>query len=105
MELGVEDLPAPQATLAEVIRFASAHDPTLTFQARWGTDYRSLAMELWQCLLEAYQDKRPAVEEFSREEMLMGLNYDIAAGAHVQARDPSQSFHQWLIQGLRQSFS
>ena len=105
MELDVEDLPKPQATLAEVISFARAHDPTLTFRARWGTDYSSLAMELWQSLLDAFKDKRHAVDEFSREEMLMGLNYDIAAGAHVQPSDPSQSFHQWLIQGLRQSLS
>lgn len=103
MALSSANLPAPDADLRETIRFAAAHDPTAEFRARWGADYPAQAMDLWGRLLADFKTGA-APSPGDPDDLLLALNYDIAAGPYM-AIPPGQvrRFHQWLVDSLRVS--
>ncbi len=103
MTIGIEGLPAVDATLREIIGFSASHDPTLDFRARWGGEYAARSMNLWSGLLQSFKSGEPSAAE-NPDELLMCLSYDIAAGPYsLVPVNQTLSFHQWLLHGLRKA--
>jgi hypothetical protein len=99
-----EDLPGPEAALADLVRFARTTDPTTHFRERWGAEYRDRAASLWRACVEAFGagEEPPAPPD----ELLLCLCYDVTLGPHLGAPDSRKlAFLHWLVEGLGRSRS
>lgn len=97
-----EALPRPGAPLRELIQFAARHDPTPLFRERWGESYAGKALDLWHAHVTAFRNGLPA--SGGADELLMSLNYVVAAGLYSGAGQPDPAaFLAWLVDGLRRS--
>jgi hypothetical protein len=75
----VKSLPASDAPLKEMIRFADAYNPTPHFRKRWGENHSSRVRSLWERCVQAYQSEAAAPD--LAEELLMCFAYDVSLGA------------------------
>jgi len=95
-----EALPDSQASLRDIIRFASVFDPTAHFQERWGDDYKERAQGLWRQCVESFKAGAPPNVESG--ELLLCLAYDCSLGPYLAVPEPhKQHFLHWLMDGLR----
>ncbi len=95
-----DSLPGQEATLQEIIRFASTVDPTAHFRDQWGAEYTDNVSSLWGRCVQLYKAGAPA--SGTPEELLMCLTYDCVLGPYLGVPEPHKlSFLRWLIEGIQ----
>src|SRR5712692_9954063 len=99
-----DTFPPRDASLEQVVRFASSVDPTMHFRTRWGEHYNANVAALWRRCVESYLAGNVATSPAA--ELLMCLAYDMILGPHLGVPDHHKlPFLRWLIEGARPGFS
>jgi hypothetical protein len=100
--LSPDALPPPDATLAELVRFAHASSPVAEFQKRWGPEYAQRARELWSGATHAFRQGRPIGAP--PDELLLCMAYDVTMAPYLGVpEDVSHRFLSAVVRELREA--
>lgn len=98
--LDVQQLPTPDAKLADIINFIDPRDPAAKFRELWGAEYVSNAENLWSECVKAFAEQRSF--EKQKDELLLCLKYDCAVAAYLsRPESKTLEFYQWIIEKIR----
>jgi hypothetical protein len=96
----LEALPAEDAPFREIGRFATAFDPTLYFNNKWGKKYAENARSLWDRAVQKFL--KAEEPEGAIEELLMVMAYEWTLGPYLGLpEDRKEKFLRHLLAAIR----